>query len=77
LVFIRHARALGFTLDQVRALLTCAKVKSITEQHIADIKRKVNDLNRLERILCDMVAQRHSDERSACPILDALGRTDI
>jgi MerR family transcriptional regulator, mercuric resistance operon regulatory protein len=80
LVFFRHARELGFPLVQVRTLLglvdsrrlTRAKVKRITEQHIAEIRRKVKALRRLERILCDMVSRCRGDETSDCPILDAL-----
>jgi MerR family transcriptional regulator, mercuric resistance operon regulatory protein len=82
LVFIRQARELGFSLDEVRALLgleggrrmTCAKVKSITEQHIADIRRQVKDLKRIERVLTEMVAQCRDDERPDCPILEAFCR---
>src|SRR5262245_6519796 len=80
LIFIRRARELGFSLDQVRALLgltggrrlTCAKVKGITEQHIADIRQRVKDLKRLERGLTDMVAHGPGGENPDCPILDAL-----
>jgi MerR family transcriptional regulator, mercuric resistance operon regulatory protein len=80
LVFIRRSRELGFSLKDVRLLLglaggrcvTCAKVKSIAEQHIAHIRRKVKDLKRLERVLSDMVEQCRGDEVADCPILDAL-----
>jgi MerR family mercuric resistance operon transcriptional regulator len=80
LVFIRRSRQLGFSLDQVRELLglshgrrmACAKVKTITEQHIADIRRRVRDLQRLERVLSGMAAQCPGDETADCPILDAL-----
>lgn len=82
LIFIRRARELGFSLDQVRALLglvnghrlTCAKVKNITEHHLADIRNKVKDLQRLERVLSDMAAQCRGDQVPKCPILDALAR---
>src|SRR5262245_18442066 len=80
LVFIRRARELGFSLDNVRLLIgltggrrmTCAKVKSITEQHIADIRQRVKDLKRMERVLSEMVARARGDEAPDCPILDAL-----
>src|SRR5262245_15337371 len=80
LVFIRRARHLGFSLQQVRELLgltgdpglACAKVKIITEQHISDIRKRVQDLKRLERVLCDMVAECRDDKAGDCPILDAL-----
>lgn len=79
LVFIRRARELGFSLKQIRELLglrgrrvTCAKVKNMTEQHIADIRRRMKDLKRLDRVLSDLVAQCRGDELPDCPILDAL-----
>jgi MerR family mercuric resistance operon transcriptional regulator len=80
LVFVRRARELGFSLEDVRALLrltgdphmACGKVKGITEKHIADIRRKVNELKRLERVLSAMVTQCRGDDTSDCPILDAL-----
>ena len=82
LVFIRRSRELGFSLDQVRALLglrdgrrTCARVKTITEQHIADIRRKLKDLKRLERVLSAMAAQCPGDEVPDCPILESLARS--
>jgi|SRR5262245_41536895 len=82
LLFIRHSRALGFSLGHVSALLgltggkrvTCAKVKKITEQHIADIRQKVKELRRLERVLTSMVAECSGGEVENCQILDALVR---
>jgi MerR family transcriptional regulator, mercuric resistance operon regulatory protein len=61
LVFIRRGRELGFTLDQIRALLTlggpgkasCAEVREIAEHHIEDISAKIDDLTRLKRLLRD------------------------
>jgi MerR family transcriptional regulator, mercuric resistance operon regulatory protein len=63
LVFIRRARDLGFSLNEVRAILgltgsrrvRCAKVNGITEQHIAGIRKRIRDLKRLERALGEMV----------------------
>jgi MerR family transcriptional regulator, mercuric resistance operon regulatory protein len=80
LIFIRRSRELGFSLGQVRVLLElaggrrkpCGKVKSITEHHIADIRRKFRDLKRLERILTGMVAKCRGGDVPDCPILDAL-----
>jgi MerR family mercuric resistance operon transcriptional regulator len=83
LVFIRRSRALGFSLQEVRLLLglsggrrlTCAKVKSITETHITEIRRKIKDLKRLERVLSDMSARCRGDEMPECPILEALANS--
>lgn len=80
LTFIRRGRELGFSLDEIRDLLglvrghglTCAEVKAMTEQHATDIRRKVRDLKRLERVLNELAAQCHGKNVPDCPILDAL-----
>lgn len=80
LVFIRRARELGFSLEEVRILLglgaghgmTCAAVRSLTQHHVAAIRDKVRDLKRLERTLSDLAARCRGDTVPDCPILDAL-----
>jgi MerR family mercuric resistance operon transcriptional regulator len=82
LTFIRRGRELGFTLDQIRDLLglardhdlTCTEVKAMTEEHVADIRRKMKDLKKLERVLTDLAAQCSGDAVPDCPILDALSQ---
>ncbi len=81
LAFIRRGRELGFSLDQIRDLLglvrghdlTCAEVKALTEQHVANIRHKLQDLRRLERVLNELAAQCHGKHVPDCPILDTLG----
>jgi MerR family transcriptional regulator, mercuric resistance operon regulatory protein len=80
LTFIRRGRELGFSLDEIRDLLglvrdhdlTCAEVKAMTEEHVTDIRRKMKDLKKLERVLTDLAAQCSGDAVPDCPILDAL-----
>ena len=80
LVFIRRGRELGFTLDQIRALLnlgepgkaSCAKVREIANNHIDDISSKINDLVKLERLLRKTVAQCSGKKVPDCPVLDIL-----
>jgi MerR family transcriptional regulator, mercuric resistance operon regulatory protein len=80
LTFIRRSRELGFSLDEIRALLglvrggdlSCAKVKTMTEQHVTDIRRKVKDLKKLERVLTELAAKCRGNAVPDCPILDAL-----
>ena len=80
LTFIRRGRELGFSLDQIRELLglvrgndlTCAKVKAMTEEHVADIRRKVKDLRKLERVLIELASKCSGNAVPDCPILDAL-----
>ena len=80
--FIRRSRELGFTLDQVRTLLglvdgrryTCAQVKRITVEHLEEIRRKVADLRKIERVLRDMAAQCDGGAVPKCAVIDALFR---
>ena len=80
LTFIRRSRELGFKLHEVRSLLTlvdgsnwtCAEVRAITLEHLADVRRKIADLQRLARTLQDMAAQCEGGAVPECPIVDAL-----
>jgi MerR family mercuric resistance operon transcriptional regulator len=79
-VFIRRGRELGFTLDQIRALLnlggpgkaSCAKVREIAKHHLEDIRAKIDDLVKLERLLSKTVAQCSGKKTPSCPVLDIL-----
>lgn len=81
LAFIRRARGLGFSLGDTRDLLglarghdlTCAEVKALTEQHIADIRGKIRDLRKLDRVLSELAGKCGGTKVPDCPILDALG----
>lgn len=80
--FIRRSRELGFTLDQVRSLLslvdsgafTCAEVRDLTLDHLSEVRGKLADLKRLERVLTDMAAQCEDGSLPDCPIIEALNR---
>lgn len=82
LMFVRRSRQLGFSLDEIRVLLelvdggdcTCAEVKALTLNHVAEIRRKVTDLRKLERVLKQMAAQCDGGKVPACPIIEALYR---
>ena len=77
--FIKRARELGFSLDDIRDLLAlsgdtvegCSSAQLITEQHLKQIKDKIADLHRLDKVLVNM-ASLCSKEQKSCPILDAL-----
>ncbi len=82
LTFVRRSRELGFTLNDVRGLLqlvdgghyTCAEVRDMTLQHLDEIRCKVADLRRLERVLKEMAAQCTGDDVPECPVIDALSK---
>ncbi|HKW95602.1 MAG TPA: helix-turn-helix domain-containing protein [Methylomirabilota bacterium] len=78
--FIRRTRQLGFRLDEVRTLLklvdggryTCAQVKRVTVHHLDEIRLKITDLRKIERVLGKMAAQCEGGTVPACPVIDAL-----
>ena len=78
--FILRARELGFSLDDVRELLalvdggtpTCAEVKQRTDRHLADVRARIDDLRRIERILADTASHCSGDKVPECPVLEAL-----
>lgn len=80
LTFIRRARALGFSLAEVRRLLTlsdqkrrpCAEVRVVAAAHLEDVKGKIADLRQMERVLKETVARCEADRGSHCPMIDAL-----
>lgn len=80
LVFIRRARELGFSLDEIRALLrlggpakaSCREVREVAAHHLEDIRRKLSDLKKLERLLAETVARCSGRIAPECPVLDIL-----
>ena len=80
LVFIRRARDLGFSLDEIGALLRlgapasapCGEVREIAARHLTVIRAKLADLGRLEKLLATSVARCSGDATPICPVLDIL-----
>ena len=80
LAFVRRSRELGFSLDEVRALLrlggpekaSCREVREIAAHHLDDIRAKINDLRKLERLLTKTIAQCTGTTAPECSVLDIL-----
>jgi len=80
LAFIRRARELGFSLDQVRTLLrladrqeqSCAEVDGIAQEHLRVVERKIADLQALQRELSELIASCGQGSIAQCRILQAL-----
>ena len=78
--FILRARELGFSIEELRSLLsladshayTCGEVLTLTERHLDDIRAKIKDLSRLERTLAVMSAGCEGGDVPHCPVMDAL-----
>ncbi len=82
LQFIRRAKQLGFTLNEIKELLaldanpdaTQAEVKAAALAKIDDIENRIRDLQWMRTALVSVTSQCHGDGESAmhCPILEAL-----
>ena len=80
--FIRRARALGFSIGEVRALLRlsaqrkrpCAEVRVLAEAHLKDVRARIADLRRMERVLNSTVARCAAGRRADCAVIEALHR---
>ena len=80
LSFIRRARDLGFSLDQIRDLLalsddrdqSCTAVDAIAKAHCAEVERKIADLRSLKKELDRMIDQCGCGVVADCRIIESL-----
>jgi len=77
--FIRRAKVLGFTLEDIRGLLSLsdeqnvAEVRTAAQGKLADIEQRIADLERVRDGLRRLIAACPGHGRAdACPILNAL-----
>ncbi len=81
LTFLGRARALGFTIEDCRALLALwedksrasADVRDIAKDHLAEIEVKIADLTAMRDTLTNLVQTCAGNNRPDCPILTSLG----
>jgi MerR family transcriptional regulator, copper efflux regulator len=79
--FIRRARDLGFSLEQIKGLLSLwqdkerasAAVKSIALAHVDELNQRIRELTEMRDTLASLASCCHGDERPDCPILQTLG----
>lgn len=81
--FIKRSQSLGFSLDDVRALLSlddghaCGPARAIGEHKLAEVRRRIEALQALEAALHELVLQcSHPRKRVSCPLIAALMRPD-
>ena len=80
LVFIRRSRELGFTMNEIRQLLSlvdekqvsCDRVKAIADSHLKDVRDKIADLKKMERTLQQLSNQCPGGGKPDCPIIQSL-----
>ena len=78
--FVRRARDLGFSMREIADLLalwhdrsrTSAAVRAMALDHVADLRRRIGELEAMARTLEHLAERCCGDERPDCPILDDL-----
>ena len=81
--FIRRARDLGFAIKEIQQLLSLwnnrrrasGDVRKIAGRHLADLDRRIRELQEMRSTLERLVQSCHGDERPDCPILEDLAAT--
>lgn len=78
--FIKRARSLGFSVEEVRGLLdlwrdktrTSAAVKALARHHLEALDGKIEELRAMRGVLADLIERCRGDSRPDCPILGGL-----
>ncbi len=80
--FIRRARDLGFSVEQITNLLALwqdrsrasAEVKRIALQHVEELERKMSEIAEMANTLRHLARNCHGDHRPDCPIIAELSQ---
>jgi MerR family mercuric resistance operon transcriptional regulator len=78
--FVMRARELGFTMEEIRELLsmvvagsqTCGEVEAMGREHLATVRAKIRDLKAIEKVLADTVSCCTGGQTADCALLDVL-----
>ncbi|MEN5168720.1 helix-turn-helix domain-containing protein [Brevundimonas pondensis] len=79
--FIRRSRELGFGIDAIRRLIalseptaqSCSEVRDMAQDHLVSIEAKIADLQRLQALLKQTVADCGDGGQVRCPVIEELG----
>jgi MerR family transcriptional regulator, mercuric resistance operon regulatory protein len=81
--FIKRAQSLGFSLEDVQALLSledgqaCSSARALGEHKLAEVRERIGTLRALEEALQELVSKCASTRRKvSCPLIEALMRAD-
>jgi len=81
--FVMRSRDLGFSLEEIRALLvlslnpdshSCRQARTLATGHLAAVRHRLRDLRRMERVLAETIRQCESQKSPRCPLIEALSR---
>lgn len=80
LQFIKRARELGFSMKDIKQLVSLwknknrpsAQVKTIAKKHADELEKKLSEIQSMLTALNNLIKHCHGDDRPDCPILDDL-----
>ena len=80
LKFVKKSRELGFSMKDIKQLVslwrnktrTSSQVKSIALKHQTELEKKLNEIKAMLQTINKLVKNCHGDERPDCPIIDEL-----
>ena len=83
--FIRQSRDLGFSIEQIRALLglwqnrkrPSRQVRALAQAHIEELDEKLKDIQVIKATLEHLVHRCHGDDRPDCPIIEMLAQETL
>ena len=83
LSFVMRSRELGFSLDEIRALLalssnpganSCREAQTLAAGHLLEVRKRIRDLRRMEKVLAETIRRCESRKTPRCPLIEALSR---
>ncbi len=82
LIFVKRARALGFSMKDIKQLLSLwrnksrssAQVKSIAMKHQQELTQKLTEIQTMLKTINHLVHNCHGDDRPDCPIIEELNK---
>lgn len=79
LMFVKTAQQLGFSLDEIGDLLRledgthCQEAGALAEHKLRDVREKIDRLEKIEKVLAEMVDQCHAQQGDiTCPLIATL-----
>lgn len=80
LSFVRRARGLGFTPQDVKAILqlggpgvaSCADIREIAAHHLEQVRQKIAGLQQIERLLSGTIEQCPCGAEPECAVIDMI-----
>jgi MerR family mercuric resistance operon transcriptional regulator len=86
LSFVMRSRELGFSLDEIRALLvlssnpstnSCREAQNLAAGHLVEVRKRIRDLRRMEKVLGATIRDCENRRTPRCPLIEALSGVQI